>query len=636
VSQSEGNREYPAAYVPRYHFEEQPTLRPNPLRGNTPSRSYSASYPERPPIRQLLPASDRPKNNGANTPGDVEDPKRLFKPLEDYIVTCFASFQAVNSSFSTRRPGIGRRSGSESIRRRPTVPKRDSIANESPICHVDAKLLLLGDFAENGAWWSGGQDDVRPRRSSSHRADDQPSYVNPRSPLMDWSELEQWYSTIINAAEPWTTVYNDLLKDDVCGTASDTDFPELEGQILKAQEHTQRILLKATELLLKRPGRLMADPENARFLLIVLENPLLHANPTFFQGKLQADSTSAKGKINTHPDSGRPSTGPISGQHSSIIKRIIGLISNSASEFHHPLIGWFARYPLDRFMRVKDLVGGFLTYRLLRQNEKKHEVKVDVTDWLIPSMSTGRSVAALHAAVGTSRSLKKPTEMSRQMIYNDDWQIKAAARVLAILFAANNIRNAWRGDVLVLSGDDSAAEQHPISHGDYRGLPTSDFYNSLLDNADLVADFGAWESRRRKFAFCQYPFLLSIWAKIQILEHEAQRQMQSKARDAFFDSIMSRKKVDQYLVLDVRRDCLVEDSLQAVGEVIGSGTEDVKKGLRISFRGEEGVDAGGLRKEWFLLLVREIFNPDHGKLTRCKVRSLRAELLTLARHVRLR
>lgn len=62
-----------------------------------------------------------------------------------------------------------------------------------------------------------------------------------------------------------------------------------------------------------------------------------------------------------------------------------------------------------------------------------------------------------------------------------------------------------------------------------------------------------------------------------------------------------------------RRDCLVEDSLKSVSEVVGSGSEDIKKGLKIDFVGEEGVDAGGLRKEWFLLLTREIFDPQHGK-----------------------
>ena len=66
--------------------------------------------------------------------------------------------------------------------------------------------------------------------------------------------------------------------------------------------------------------------------------------------------------------------------------------------------------------------------------------------------------------------------------------------------------------------------------------------------------------------------------------------MQSKARDAFFDSIMTHRNVEQHLTLNVRRECLVEDSLKAVGEVVGSAGDEIKKGLRIIFRGEEGID----------------------------------------------
>jgi len=73
--------------------------------------------------------------------------------------------------------------------------------------------------------------------------------------------------------------------------------------------------------------------------------------------------------------------------------------------------------------------------------------------------------------------------------------------------------------------------------------------------------------------------------------------------------------VSQYLFLSIRRDCLVEDSLKSVSEVVGAGGEEIKKGLRIEFKGEEGIDAGGLRKEWFLLLVRDVFNPEHGMFT---------------------
>ena len=89
--------------------------------------------------------------------------------------------------------------------------------------------------------------------------------------------------------------------------------------------------------------------------------------------------------------------------------------------------------------------------------------------------------------------------------------------------------------------------------------------------------------------------------------------MEIQAREAWFNSIMTAKTLSQYLVLRIRRDCLVEDSLKGVSEVVGAGGEEIKKGLRIEFKGEEGIDAGGLRKEWFLLLVRDVFNPEHGK-----------------------
>lgn len=40
---------------------------------------------------------------------------------------------------------------------------------------------------------------------------------------------------------------------------------------------------------------------------------------------------------------------------------------------------------------------------------------------------------------------------------------------------------------------------------------------------------------------------------------------------------------------------------------------DLKKKLRVTFVGEAGLDMGGLTKEWFLLLVRQIFHADYGE-----------------------
>ncbi|KAI1084467.1 hypothetical protein F5B20DRAFT_524970 [Whalleya microplaca] len=592
----------PPAYICNAVFDEFSDLglEPNPL--NNGARSYSTSYPD---VRSsTFPLGAQAGGNSSNTnikPPEPE-PKRIFKKLEDYIVLCFGIQPCVNHSFVPRRVSVTSRMPAEAARRRATESRREPhVQDDAPISELDPKLLLLGNFAENGAWWTGGQEDAPPTRSSSRRNDKAPSIVTPKSPRIDWGEAMEWYHAIINTAELWPEVYEEMLQLDPSQQLPDARLRQLDAMLLEAQEHVQRLLLKCTEMLLKRPGRLMAEPQDVRFLLLMLANPLLIPGCKTYVGQYQHLSKGKSAASERDPEHQARSS---LGRHSGIIKRILGLLANSSEQCHHHLVTWLSRLPEHLFLQTKDLVSGFVTYRLNRQSEKKLEPKVDVTGGLIPQIPntrTGATPATLHAALEASKSSKKqqqPPEPIRAA-YTDDWQLKAAARVMALIFAANNLTHVRRND-----GPDGR------SHG--RMLTTSDFYNTLVDCLDFKADFEMWETKRTKFAFCQYPFFLSIWAKIQILEFDAKRQMAGKAREAFFDSILTHKNYAQYLVLHIRRECLVEDSLKQVSEVVGSGSEDIKKGLRIEFQGEEGVDGGGLRKEWFLLLVREVFNPDHG------------------------
>lgn len=43
---------------------------------------------------------------------------------------------------------------------------------------------------------------------------------------------------------------------------------------------------------------------------------------------------------------------------------------------------------------------------------------------------------------------------------------------------------------------------------------------------------------------------------------------------------------------------------------------DLKKQLFVEFEGEQGVDEGGVSKEFFQLVLEEIFNPDIGNALR--------------------
>lgn len=99
------------------------------------------------------------------------------------------------------------------------------------------------------------------------------------------------------------------------------------------------------------------------------------------------------------------------------------------------------------------------------------------------------------------------------------------------------------------------------------------FYNLTLDllpPLSLLSDFEAWEHRPTtgppspRFAFCSYPFLLSLASKITLLGYEQKRSMGQEARTAFVDSILGRRFAPPILQINVRREYIVQDSLREV------------------------------------------------------------------------
>ncbi|KFG57506.1 HECT-domain (ubiquitin-transferase) domain-containing protein, partial [Toxoplasma gondii RUB] len=65
--------------------------------------------------------------------------------------------------------------------------------------------------------------------------------------------------------------------------------------------------------------------------------------------------------------------------------------------------------------------------------------------------------------------------------------------------------------------------------------------------------------------------------------------------------------------LSVRRDQVFTDSYHQIRMRSG---EEMKGKLNVHFTGEEGVDAGGLTREWFSLLARDMFNPNYALFRR--------------------
>lgn len=52
----------------------------------------------------------------------------------------------------------------------------------------------------------------------------------------------------------------------------------------------------------------------------------------------------------------------------------------------------------------------------------------------------------------------------------------------------------------------------------------------------------------------------------------------------------------------------------ALNEIARQRPRDLFKPLRVHFIGEDGIDAGGVKKEFFQLLITELLCPDYGML----------------------
>uniref|UniRef100_A0A670YPX1 HECT-type E3 ubiquitin transferase n=1 Tax=Pseudonaja textilis TaxID=8673 RepID=A0A670YPX1_PSETE len=113
---------------------------------------------------------------------------------------------------------------------------------------------------------------------------------------------------------------------------------------------------------------------------------------------------------------------------------------------------------------------------------------------------------------------------------------------------------------------------------------------------------------------CTYPFVFDAQAKTTLLQTDAVLQMQMAVDQAHrqnFSSIFLPvfESVNPCLILIVRRENIVGDAMEVLRK---TKNVDYKKPLKVIFVGEEAVDAGGVRKEFFLLIMRELLDPKYG------------------------
>lgn len=103
---------------------------------------------------------------------------------------------------------------------------------------------------------------------------------------------------------------------------------------------------------------------------------------------------------------------------------------------------------------------------------------------------------------------------------------------------------------------------------------------------------------------------------LQALVHRAPRVLDFDNKRAWFRAQLRRLR-DAFqsgfgggmgIRINVRRSSIFDDSFHALGM---RSADELRGHLSVHFEGEEGIDAGGVAREWYQVISREMFNPGY-------------------------
>lgn len=344
-------------------------------------------------------------------------------------------------------------------------------------------------------------------------------------------------------------------------------------------------------LLKHPPSKISFDRLN--WILIILENPLLNSTLT--------GSSKRPKKLNEICYD--------------IVKRIMGLLSNLEPEPLTYLLHWWSRLPKVEFENKINLINLYITFHINRLHLHAIYEKLGIRTSPADTENDISYRDNYNMDIRPHYAVQIPISM-----YTDSWHLKVACQFLSYLKFLNN-------------------KYHKVSE--------TLFYNSSIENINMVQDFDIWQlnsklDRKEKsletlttdllimdrkkeylsvslyngvyqcpqFTISEYAFLVPLSSKIHILEQDSKKLMNRLAEEALISSMVEgkNKNNDMFLRICVNRDNITKDSLYQIIKK----SNDVKKQLKVQFIDEPGIDAGGIKKEWFSLIIDDIFDQKRG------------------------
>ena len=268
--------------------------------------------------------------------------------------------------------------------------------------------------------------------------------------------------------------------------------------------------------------------------------------------------------------------------HKQVLLPLLSLVAALPPPCCTQLVRWWSLLPAALLQQMVAVCQQFITVRLY-YTQRIDDAVVAVRRLLLrpvhPIKTTVRQCGRAHRSGPLPPPSPTPRRSSPQ-----------GTRVLGHLFTANE-----------RARDDG--RRAPDDGLDYRC-----FYNDAVNQeVNLKEDYRRWKGARGEFSFCEHPFILEPASKSRVLMYDATAQMTHEFEGAILRSLFVGA-TSPYLVVKVRRTQLISDTLLQMS----LRKDDLKKPLKVQFVGEEGIDEGGVQKEFFQLIMSQIFDVSYG------------------------
>jgi len=161
-----------------------------------------------------------------------------------------------------------------------------------------------------------------------------------------------------------------------------------------------------------------------------------------------------------------------------------------------------------------------------------------------------------------------------------------------------------------------------IKHAQKKVVPLEKFV--LEEWNDLVADVHPLKCGLMLEAqsFMSHPHLVPVAFKQKVLQKENEiehsRSIQTNIAQTLNDQIALNHYTGQqiqirasniYFVVEIRRDYVLQDAIRVLSQ---AEPEAMRRPLKVKFQNEEGIDEGGVQREFFKLLMQQLFDTNFG------------------------